>query len=142
MKIDGRCHCGYITIEGEVDPDKATICHCTDCQTASSAPFRVSIPCPGDKFKMTGQPTIYVKTSAESGNPRAQAFCPKCGTPLYSTSPGEGPQPFYMLRVGILRQRGELTPKRQIWHRSAQPWLTELGAIPSIDTQQGTSHLR
>ena len=22
MKIDGRCHCGYITYEAEIDPDK------------------------------------------------------------------------------------------------------------------------
>jgi hypothetical protein len=142
MKVDGQCHCGFITIEGEVNPDKAVICHCTDCQTASSAPFRVSIPCPGASFKMTGQPTIYVKTSADSGNPRAQAFCPKCGTPLYATTPGDGPQPFYMVRLGILNQRAELVPKQQIWFRSAQPWVTELSHIPSIDTQQGTAHLR
>jgi len=30
MKIDGACHCGYITIEGEADPEKVAICHCTD----------------------------------------------------------------------------------------------------------------
>jgi hypothetical protein len=59
---------------------------------------------------MTGQPAIYVKTTAESGNPRAQAFCPKCGSPLYSTTPGDGPQASYVLRVGILRQRGQLIP--------------------------------
>ena len=57
---------------------------------------------------MTGEPAIYVKTTAESGNPRANAFCPKCGSQLYSTTPGDGPQASYMLRVGILRQR-ELT---------------------------------
>ena len=33
MKIDGACHCGTITIEGEADPEKTQICHCTDCQT-------------------------------------------------------------------------------------------------------------
>jgi hypothetical protein len=30
MKIDGRCHCGEITFEAEVDPDALRICHCTD----------------------------------------------------------------------------------------------------------------
>ena len=81
-------------------------------------------------FKMlSGEPTIYVKTTAESGNPRAQAFCPKCGTPIYSTTPGEGPKPSYMVRVGTLRQRDQLTPKVQNWCRSAQPWVTELAAV-------------
>jgi hypothetical protein len=35
MKVDGGCHCGYITYEAEADPEKTTICHCTDCQQLS-----------------------------------------------------------------------------------------------------------
>jgi hypothetical protein len=34
MKIDGACHCGYIRVEGEADPEKTTVCHCTDCDPA------------------------------------------------------------------------------------------------------------
>ena len=92
MKVTGSCHCGFITIEGEADPEKVNICHCTDCQTGTGSAFRVSVPISGDVFKMKGQPTNYVKTTSESGNPRVQAFCPKCGSPIYSTSPGEGQQ--------------------------------------------------
>jgi hypothetical protein len=76
MKIDGACHCGYITIEGEADPEKTQVCHCTDCQTGTGSAFRVSVPVPGASFKMSGQPTNYTKTTADSGNPRVQAFCP------------------------------------------------------------------
>ena len=92
MRIDGKCHCGYITIEGEADPEKTTICHWLDCQTGTGSAFRVSVPVAGATFRMTGQPTMYLKTTAESGHPRAQAFCPRCGSPIYSTTPGEGPQ--------------------------------------------------
>jgi len=28
MKIDGRCHCGYVTFEAEADPETTTICNC------------------------------------------------------------------------------------------------------------------
>ena len=35
---------------------------------------------------MTGQPTFYLKTTAESGTPRMQAFCSICGSPIYSTT--------------------------------------------------------
>jgi len=135
MKLTGACHCGNIKIEGEADPATVSICHCTDCQTTSSAPFRISIPMPGPTFKVTGQPTLYVKTTADSGNPRVQAFCPKCGTSIYSTSPGEGQQPVYIVRVGILEQRGELEPKRQIWHRSSRPWIKALDGIPKLEKQ-------
>ena len=135
MKIDGACHCGYITIEGEADPESVGICHCTDCQTGTGSAFRVSIRVPGESFRMTGQPTEYLKTTSDSGNPRVQAFCPKCGSPIYSTTPGEGVQPMYIVRVGILRQRDRLPPKRQIWYRSARPWVTELAAVPRNEKQ-------
>ena len=135
MKIDGACSCGNIRIEGEADPDSVSVCHCTDCQSASGTAFRVSIPVSGATFKMTGQPTIFIKTTAESGNPRVQAFCPTCGSPIYSTTPGEGQQAMYIVRVGILRQRDQLTPKRQIWWRSARDWVTGLDGIRKVEKQ-------
>ena len=141
MKVDGACFCGAIRIEAEVDPERVTICHCTDCQTATGTAFRVSIPAPGATVKITGEPAIYVKTS-ESGNKRAQGFCAKCGSPIYSTSPGDGPKDAYMLRVGILRQRDQLIPKQQIWYRSARSWITNLAGIPKDEKQVGTAHLR
>jgi len=135
MKIEGACSCGSIRIEGEADPATTSICHCTDCQTGTGTAFRISIPVKGDSFKVTGEPTIYIKTTADSGNPRAQAFCGKCGSPLYSTTPGEGQQAMYIVRVGILKQRDQLEPKRQIWWRSARPWVTGLDAIRKIEKQ-------
>jgi hypothetical protein len=135
MKISGACQCGSITIEGEVDPENVRVCHCTDCQKNSGSAFRFNVPVPGDKFKITGEPAIYIKNTAESGRPRAQAFCPKCGSPIYTTSVGEGQQASYMIRAGILDQREQLKPKRQIWYRSAQSWVTGLGTVPKVEKQ-------
>jgi hypothetical protein len=135
MKIDGGCSCGAIKIEGEADPEKVQVCHCTDCQTSTGTAFRVSIPVPGTTFKMTGQPNIYVKTTADSGKPRVQAFCGTCASPIYSTTPGDGVQPSYTVRVGILRQRDQLAPRRQNWFRSARSWVMKLDAVPKNEKQ-------
>jgi hypothetical protein len=125
MKIDGGCHCGAIRFEAEIDPAKVAICHCTDCQTLSGTAFRTVVPASGDQFKLlSGKPKIYVKT-AESGNKRQQAFCGECGTPIYSAAIDNTPA--YSLRVGAIRQRGELKPRVQYWCRSALGWLPELG---------------
>jgi hypothetical protein len=129
MRIDGSCACGTITLEGEADPADVSICHCTDCQTGTGSAFRVSVLVRGASFKMTGQPTNYLKLTADSGTPRIQAFCPRCGSPIYSTSPGDGQQDAYRVRVGILRQRREFVPKRQNWFRSALPWIDSVGTI-------------
>ncbi len=91
MRIDGGCHCGFITYQGEADPEKAGICHCTDCQVLTGTAYRVSVPVAEASFKISGEPTVYVKT-ADSGNKREQAFCPRCGSPIYATSPRPGPK--------------------------------------------------
>src|SRR3974390_1579005 len=52
MKIDGHCHCGYITFEAEIEPDKTLICNCTDCQTFSGCAFRVHAFTREDAFRV------------------------------------------------------------------------------------------
>jgi hypothetical protein len=134
MKIDGRCHCGYITYEAEIDPEKVGICHCTDCQTLSGSAFRIGAIARDGTFRLlSGEPKIYVKT-AESGAQRAQGFCPECGTAIFTSDTGDGPKS-YRIRVATARQRDRLPPKIQGWHRSAQPWLGDLAAIPAVEKQ-------
>jgi len=133
MKVDGSCHCGQITFEAEIDLGAVRICHCTDCQTLSGTAFRVTVHTPVANFALrTGSPKIYIKT-AENGNRRAQAFCPECGTPLYATD-AQQPQA-YGIRVGTLKQRAQLSPSRQIWHRSALSWVDDIGRMQRTDTQ-------
>jgi hypothetical protein len=133
MKIDGSCHCGLITYEAEIDPEQVEVCHCTDCQIFSGSAFRVGVPVPADKFSLSGEPTVYVKTT-ERGTRRIQTFCPRCGSPIYGT-PADVPHASYFIRVGTIRQRNELPPKIQIWTRSAQPWIEHLASVPGMEKQ-------
>jgi hypothetical protein len=133
MKIDGACHCGAIVFEAEIDPSKVGVCHCTDCQTLTGTAFSMFVPVPKESFRLlAGEPKVYVKT-AESGNRRAQAFCPECGTRLYAAAV-ESP-PIFNLRVGTIRQRAELPPKIQFWCRSALTWAMELDSVEKLQTQ-------
>ncbi len=132
MKIDGRCHCGAIQYEADINPKNAIVCHCTDCQTLSGSPFRVSVPAKAENFRLLrGEPQIYVKT-ADSGAKRAQGFCGTCGTQLYSTSAVD--PTVFNLRTGAIRQRAELPPQKQIWCKSAIPWAAFFDDIPSSQT--------
>ena len=134
MKIDGRCHCGYISYEAEIEPEQVVICHCTDCQTLSGSAFRTVALTRENAFRLlSGEPKIYVKTG-EGGTKRAQTFCPECGTPIFSSTVGDGPK-VYGVRVGTARQRDQLVPKIQLWCRSSQRWLADLRAARQIDTQ-------
>ena len=133
MRIDGGCHCGFITYEAEADPQRTAICHCTDCQRLSGAAFRTVVPVESSSFRMSGIPTIYVKTG-ENGSKREQSFCPKCGSPIYSAPPGENLRLLF-LRVGTINQRDQFVPQLQIWTRSQQPWVDELAKGRKIEKQ-------
>lgn len=135
MRVEGSCHCANIRYEADVDPGKVGLCHCTDCQALTGSAFAMFVPVPKAAFRLIrGRPKIYVKTS-DSGNRRAQAFCPECGSRLYAAAEAD-PQVFN-LRVGTMRERAQLPPKVQYWCRSALPWLGDLNSVQRLPTQPG-----
>src|SRR4249920_2943230 len=133
MHIDGSCHCGAISFTAEVEPSRVSICHCTDCQVLSGAPFRGIVMAPMEKFSLKGRPKSYIKV-AQSGNRRAQVFCPQCGTPLWATAP-ENPTSV-IVRLGCVNQRAQFKPAVKIWQHSALAWVSQLSAVPGSPQQQ------
>ena len=133
MDINGSCHCGRIAYDAVVDPERVTICHCTDCQALTGSAYRVSVPTARDAFRLRrGTPRIYIKTG-DSGARRAQAFCPDCGSPLY-TYAADNPTT-YGLRVGCIEQRRDLLPKKRIWCRSTLDWSLDLRGLETRDRE-------
>jgi hypothetical protein len=127
MHIHGSCHCGNVRFEADVEPARTTICHCTDCQKLTGSAYRVSVPAQDGSFRLTaGDPAIYVKVG-DSGARRAQAFCPNCGSPLY-TYAQDNPTS-YGLRVGCIAEREALVPRKQKWCRSALGWTGNLAGM-------------
>jgi hypothetical protein len=134
MKIKGSCVCGNIAYEAEVDADDVSLCNCTDCQKFSGSAFRIGVLTDDSRFTLLrGTLKEYVKT-AESGGRRVQAFCPECGTHLYSTSERDGPK-VLRLRTSTANQRDLLVPRKQGWMRSAQKWLRDLPKLPGVEKQ-------
>jgi len=132
MKIDGRCHCGYVTFEAEADPETRTICNCTDCPAMSGAPLlAVIVTRPGTFVLLSGKPTEYRKT-ADSGNVRPARLLFSVRDCTLFDIVGDDPKA-YNVRVGSLRQRNELIPRRQAFVRSQQAWINDLKSIPKFD---------
>jgi hypothetical protein len=129
MHVDGQCHCGYVTFEADIDLQAVSVCHCTDCQSLTGSPFRVTAICSSEQIRVTGgTPKVYAKTG-DNGRKRFQHFCPQCGSPLFTS--GEGLRSDdWGIRWGVIRQRDQLQPARQIWCRSAVPWINEIKGLP------------
>lgn len=134
MKIEGGCHCGHITYEAEADPNRVFLCHCEDCQIISGGAYRTVVRVDEQDFLLlSGTLKTYVKI-AQSGNERAQCFCPECGTHVYATSTGEGPKAFG-IRLGTARQRRDLPPQSQYWCDSAYDWAMDISRLEKIATE-------
>jgi hypothetical protein len=109
MKIDGRCLCGHIRYEAEIDPAAVIICHCTDCQINSATAFRYGVLVKVADFRLiSGELRRYIKTN-DSGRQRALSFCPECGTSIHGGDVSDPQQ--LSLRLGGPRSAG--------WTRSA-----------------------
>lgn len=76
---------------------------------------------PSSSFKLTsGQPKIFVDTAA-SGNKLYRAFCPDCGSAIYSQR--EKMPEMMILKVGSLDESNEMKVVMNVWMKSARAWL-------------------
>jgi hypothetical protein len=132
MRVHGRCHCGALSYAADVELGTVAICHCSDCQTFSGAPYRAMIRPDPATFALSGTPRHYIKT-ADSGGQRVQGFCETCGSHIYAKDLDGGR---LSLRIGMIAERHELgEPVRQIWCDSALDWAFDLSGVPKTDRQ-------
>ena len=132
-QVTGGCHCGNIQYQAAFDEAKVVLCHCEDCQKMSGAPYRGVVIVREEDFKLQGNIKNYIKR-ADSGNSRAQAFCPECGTHIYATSVDDSPK-IYNVRLGTIDQKAELSPTIEIWCDSKLDWVPEIQETKKIAGQ-------
>lgn len=136
VDLNGRCMCGAVTWATRSSPTRNLVCHCTDCQRATSAPFTAFIGLLPDQVTWTGMINHY------QSSPTAQrGFCPACGTRLYFKSkdwPGE-----IHVHAATLNDPTLYTPHKQVVLGSRAPWLDDLDAIDAdkgFDKDPATPH--
>lgn len=119
-RIRGHCLCGRITYEyaGIVGP--ANVCHCEDCRRCTGSAFNVGVRFEAAAFRIaSGSVKGYTK-AGDSGTRITRHFCPNCGSPIYTASPGH-PE-FVYVKAGTLDDPSVVRVVRQIWVDSAVPW--------------------
>ena len=119
MPHTGRCLCGSVTLSIDGDPLGARTCWCTDCQKfgggngTTNAFFRV------EQVSSSGELTWY-ESIADSGNTTRRAFCPACGTHVFTSSSAR--PDFLGVRISMLDETDLVAPQAVIWTDSAPPW--------------------
>ncbi|HEY1710326.1 MAG TPA: GFA family protein [Rhizomicrobium sp.] len=128
--IEGGCRCGRIryTVTSDKLPN-VYACHCLDCQTWSGSAFSLQAPLAEAQLNVTGEPSLFERTSPESGRTTYQRGCPVCFTRIYNTNsarPGTA-----MLRAGTLDRSNELNIVAHIWAKRKMSGVAIPEGVPT-----------
>jgi hypothetical protein len=118
--ITGGCACGMVRFKITQPAIAVAACHCLDCQKAAGGgpTYIALVPKPG--FELTqGEAKVYT-SKGDSGGDVGRAFCPDCGTPLWSIPGAQAP--FFPVKLGALDDSSAFAPGLHLYTDSAQPW--------------------
>ena len=83
----GGCLCGAVRYDSQADRVVAGHCHCEDCRRSSGTGHGSNLLVPKDAVTIARDIKLYER-KADSDNVVDRAFCPECGSHLYSLNPG------------------------------------------------------
>lgn len=124
VNLSGHCLCGQVTWNYDGDVTRSLVCHCTDCQRATSSPFTAFVGLKPDKVEWSGEINHY-----ESSPQTWRGFCPTCATRLYFKS-GKWPGEIHVHAATLADGIGYI-PSAQVVTRSRADWLDGLDGIPN-----------
>ena len=119
MSYTGGCNCRAIRYAIEAEPIMAGHCQCRDCQHLSGTGHASHIGFPKPAVKLQGKATHWEK-AADSGNKVTRAFCPTCGSPVYSTN--SGMPDFFVVEAASLDDPSRFTPQMVVYASSGFGW--------------------
>jgi len=132
--IKGSCSCGKVAYQSSADPVFTGVCHCRACQKATGSAFATVVAVPTASLTVTGTPR-RVDRIGDSGKPTHRDFCPDCGSTV--TESVDVTVGLTMVTVGTSDDPSWVTPTKQAYCDSAQPWVSLGGGIQSFPKMPG-----
>ena len=119
----GGCLCGNIRYELTADPIAVAVCHCKNCQKQAGSALSIIAVFPRDAFSLQGEPKVF-EDLGTSGQAVYRNFCPDCGSPVITDTPGAREGDIIFIKAGSLDDTSDLQPTTHYWTKSKQPWFT------------------
>jgi len=118
-EIKGGCLCGAVTYEISGEPMFVGHCACENCQKTTGAGHSSVAAFAETDLKSRGEVTTYA-AKGDSGMATTYAFCPKCGSRLF-TRPAAMPGAV-IVSLGTMEAGSDLTPSMLIYNKRRRPW--------------------
>ena len=128
--FEGGCLCGAVRYRSSAEPVISVHCHCVDCRKSSGTGHCSHAAIPADAFSITGEVTSYDRP-ADSGHVVRRAFCPTCGSALYSTNRDTGQMVF--IRASSLDDPEVFRPMAVVYTKRAASWDRQDPTLPSFE---------
>jgi hypothetical protein len=127
--FEGGCLCGAVRYESKVGPVMSGHCQCQDCRKSSGTGHCSHLAVPRDAVSVTGALTVYDRP-ADSGNIVSRAFCPTCGSPVYSLNSAMSQMMF--IRASSLDDLEVFKPQVVVYASRAASWDHVDPELPSF----------
>ncbi len=122
MTRTGGCLCGQVRYAIEAEPLFVGVCHCRHCQKQAGSALSVVAGFPRAALTLTGELKIF-EDRGTSGKPVWRNFCPNCGSPVLTDTPGAREADMIFIKAGTLDDVSDLRPTAHWWTENAQPWV-------------------
>lgn len=120
MGMTGRCLCGQVSYRIDAAPLYAGHCFCTECRRVSGAGHMTLFGVAKAALHIEGELATY-RSQGGSGAVVTRAFCPTCGTLVFTQSAARPPDRVNMA-AGTLDDPALIKPDFAIFCRSRAPW--------------------
>lgn len=132
LPFRGGCLCGALRYECAAEPVVSGHCQCDDCRKASGTGHCSHMAVAKGAVAISGAAKVFEKP-ADSGNIVGRAFCPECGSSVYSVNSGFPDLIF--LRASSLDDPDIFKPQMVVYTRNAPAWDHMAPDLPKFDTQ-------
>ena len=102
------------------------MCHCLACQRRTGSAFGFQARFPGDRVRVAGRHTEYVRIS-DAGEERRFHFCPDCGATVFYTT-ADAPD-VIAVPVGAFADPSFPSPWVSVYESRRHAWVSLPGGV-------------
>lgn len=126
----GGCACGAIRYKVTGQPVMMHDCQCGQCRRQSGTGHGSHVTFVGAEVHVEGAASSW-NVTGEGGTVKSGAFCPVCGSPVYTTFP-DMPDVF-VIRAGSLDDPDRYQPQLIMWTKTARAWDHVDPGLPAFE---------
>lgn len=82
MEWQAECNCGQLRATCAGEPDRVSVCHCTNCKRRTGSAFAWNASFPAEAVTTAGERHSFARAT-DTGRPNVYHFCPTCGSTVF-----------------------------------------------------------